>query len=415
MPAQFNASRGSLPRFRQPSAADLCVVATAITSEETNQAVLDVFNDQRELISLPVVENGRPIGLINRNIFMSQMSKPFHRELYGKKSCIAFMDKEPLIAEATLGIESLTFRAVEYGEKALADGFIITRDGRYAGVGHGLQLMRVVADMQAEKNRQIMHSIDYASVIQRATLQVSRAALAETLTDASLVWEPRDVVGGDFYHFARFADGWFAAIADCTGHGVPGAFMTLISSSMLAQAIERNNPRDPAHLMGLVSRGIKQMLGQTAERSELAESNDGLDAAFMWFDNATQTLTFAGARTALYLLYPDAPQIEMIEGDRAGVGYVDSNADHQWTNRVLPLTPNTLLFVTTDGLVDQIGGRKQIAFGKRRIRDAIVARRHQSTTQITDDLLIELANWQVDETRRDDLTCLCVRIAGTQP
>ncbi|WP_188704931.1 SpoIIE family protein phosphatase [Silvimonas iriomotensis] len=415
MQAQFNASRGSLPHFRQPSAADLCASMTAISSEDTNQSVLDVFNAERELISLPVLENGRPIGLINRNIFMSQMSKPFHRELYGKKSCIAFMDKEPLIVEDSLGIESLTFRAVEYGEKSLADGFILTRDGQFAGVGHGLQLMRVVADMQAERNRQIMHSIDYASVIQRATLQVSRAMLTDTLSDASLIWEPRDVVGGDFYHFARFADGWFAGVADCTGHGVPGAFMTLISTSMLSQAIERNNPRDPASVLAEVSRGIKQMLGQTAERAAQTDSNDGMDAAFMWFDNATQTLTFAGARTALYLLYPDAPQIEMIEGDRVGVGYVDSAEDYTWHNRSLQMPAGTLMFVTTDGLIDQIGGKKRIAFGKRRVRELLLAHRNEPASYITDAILAEFANWQAAETRRDDLTCLCVRMKGTKP
>ena len=141
------------------------------------------------------------------------------------------MDKEPLIVDGAMSIEDLTFRAEEAGEKALADGFIITEGGALAGVGFGLQLMNVVATMQAEKNRQIMHSIDYASVIQRALLRTSSAELRATLPDAHLEWQPRDVVGGDFYFFERHAGGWFAAIADCTGHGVPGAFMTLIASS----------------------------------------------------------------------------------------------------------------------------------------------------------------------------------------
>ena len=173
-----------------------------VTTDHTNQDVLEVFTEHRELATLPVTEHDRPIGLINRSIFLSQMSKPYHRELYNRKSCIAFMDKEPLIVDAAMSIEALTFRTVEYGEKALTDGFIIARDGRFLGVGHGLQLMRVVADIQAERNRQIMHSIDYASIIQRAMLRASREALAHTLPDAALVWEPRDVVGGDFYHLS---------------------------------------------------------------------------------------------------------------------------------------------------------------------------------------------------------------------
>ena len=112
-----------------------------------------------------MVEDNAPIGLICRNIFMSQMSKLYHREVFGKKSCIAFMDKEPLIVDADMSIEALAFRAVEFGERALADGFLVTRDGVLCGVGFGLDLMNVVANLQAEKNRQIMQSIDYVPAL----------------------------------------------------------------------------------------------------------------------------------------------------------------------------------------------------------------------------------------------------------
>lgn len=204
------------PRFRQSSAADLCVEVPCLTANETNEKVMEVFTRHRDLVSLPVVEGSQPIGLINRNIFLSQMSKPFRMELYGRKSCIAFMDKEPLIVDAGLDIEALTFKTVEFGEKALTDGFIVTREGAFAGLGNGLQLMRVVADIQASRNRQVMHSIEYASVIQRSTLRSSLDALARACPDANLVWEPRDIVGGDFYQFSTDSDGWFATVADCT-------------------------------------------------------------------------------------------------------------------------------------------------------------------------------------------------------
>lgn len=325
---EFNASRLDLPRFRLSTAADLCIETVSVQSDMSNFGVLELFTERRDLMSLPVIENERPIGLISRNIFMSQMSKPFYHEVYGKKSCIAFMDKEPLIVDAAMSIEALTFRAVESGEKALADGFIITRGGTLGGVGFGLQLMNVVANMQAEKNRQIMHSIDYASVIQRAMLRTSRAALAETLPDAHLEWQPRDVVGGDFYYFAKYGDGWFAAIADCTGHGVPGAFMTLISSSILTQALQTQGPRDPAALLAEVSRGVKSMLGQMEGQGGAAESDDGMDAAFLWFEPASRKLSFAGARLALQIVPPpqdgQEPLVQNIDSDRMGVGYVDT-------------------------------------------------------------------------------------------
>ena len=409
MTEEFSASRSSLPRFRQPTVADLCVQTVAVKSNVSNIDVWDLFTKHRELVSLPVVEDDAPIGLICRNIFMSQMSKLYHREVYGKKSCIAFMDKEPLIVDADMSIEALAFRAVEFGERALADGFLVTRDGVLCGVGFGLDLMNVVANLQAEKNRQIMQSIDYASVIQMAMLRTSNVALAESIEDAQLVWQPRDVVGGDFYHFSRYADGWFAAIADCTGHGVPGAFMTLIASAELAKALHHSGPRDPATLLSAVNCGIKEVLGQTGGQEHKAKSNDGMDAAFLWFDCATRKLAFAGARIALLVLDPLKDNVEIIDGERMGVGYVESPLDFKWANKIVDVAPGSLLFVTTDGLVDQIGGPKEIAFGKRRIRECLMAQRSRTTKQIGTALLDEFQAWQDRQQRRDDVTFFCVR------
>jgi serine phosphatase RsbU (regulator of sigma subunit) len=406
---QFTFMRPRLPRDHR-CAGDLCNEAPAIGADCTNSLVMEIFSAQREMVCLAVVEGERPIGLINRNIFLSQMSKPFHRELYDRKSCIAFMDKEPLIVDAGMSIEALTFKTVEFGEKALADGFIVTRNGQFAGLGNGLQLMAVVAAMQAEKNRQMMQSIEYASVIQRAMLRASRETLAATLSDAALLWEPRDVVGGDFYHFTAYPDGWFGAIADCTGHGVPGAFMTLIASSSLTQALTQQGPRDPAKLLSAVNRSVKGLLGQVKGVDGTPESDDGMDAAFFWYDSADHILSFAGARLSLHVLHPDAEQFETVVGLRMGVGYVDSELDYQWTTSHVAIQPGSLVFIPTDGLIDQIGGPKNIAFGKRKAFEAILHNREQSATQIGKHLQQALAGWQGQQSRRDDLTLFCARL-----
>lgn len=397
------------PRFRQPSAADLCTSVPCMTTDETNEKVLEVFSRHRELVSLPVVEGKQPIGLINRNIFLSQMSKQFRLEIYGRKSCIAFMDKEPLIVEASMDIEALTYKTVEYGEKALSDGFIITRDGEFAGVGNGLQLMRVVADIQAARNRQIMHSIEYASVIQQSTLRSSLEALGRACPGAHLVWEPRDVVGGDFYQFTEEADGWFGTVADCTGHGVPGAFMTLIASTSLNQAIEQHGPRDPARLLGSVNRSIKQMLGQMGGQDDTPGSDDGMDAACFWFEPASARLVFAGARLSLFVLRPGADSAEAIEGQRKGLGYVDSEFDYTWRNQEMTLPAGSLVFITTDGLIDQVGGSRAIALGKRRVRELILEQRDKPPAAINQAVLEALQAWQGEHHRRDDLTFFCFR------
>jgi hypothetical protein len=252
-----------------------------------------------------------------------------------------------------------------------------------------------------------MHSIDYASVIQRSLLRPSNLALSDALDDAHLEWQPRDVVGGDFYHFAKYEDGWFAAIADCTGHGVPGAFMTLISSSTLTQALQQLGPRDPARLIAEVNRGVKGMLGQVEGHGH-TESNDGMDAAFLWFDNATRQLHFAGAKLSLFQLDPDQQAVQTVDGERMGVGYTDTPLDYQWANKTIAIPEGSLLFLTTDGLIDQIGGAKDIAYGKRRMRDVLLAKRTECAPRVA-AMLDDYQAWQGEQPRRDDLTFFCFR------
>lgn len=396
-------------RFTQPVAGDLAEACVTVSPEHTNAQIYEILGRHREVASLPVLEEGRPIGLINRALFLSQISKPFYKELFEKKSCIAFMDKAPLIVEAATPIEQLALMTVESGEKALADGYLVVEHGQFKGLGQGLELMRVIAEQQTERNRHIMQSIEYASVIQRSMLSVSDASLARSVKDACLVWEPRDTVGGDFYLFCDFPDGWFAAVADCTGHGVPGAFLTLLAHSALKQALDKHGPRDPALLMAEVSQSIKTSLGQADVTADGA-SNDGLDAAFLWFDAAERRISYAGARTPLLLHEPGQAGVAIIDADRMGLGYPDTPADARWTCKQFELRPGSILMTCTDGLIDQIGGPKNIAFGKRRLREALVRHRELPMPELGVMLMAELRGYQGAQLRRDDLTLFGMRL-----
>ncbi|WP_293778272.1 SpoIIE family protein phosphatase [uncultured Oxalicibacterium sp.] len=390
-------------------AARLAMQVPTIASNLTNAHVLEVFTKYRDLISLPVLEGETPIGLISRNIFMSQMSKPYYRELYEKKTCIAFMDKAPLIVDSKISVEKLAELAVESGDKTLADGFLIVDDARFAGLGSGLDLMRKMVELQTEKNHQVMQSIDYASTIQQAMLSTSDTAMKAMLPDACLTWQPRDIVGGDFYHFESFEHGWFGALADCTGHGVPGAFLTVIASSALQQALHQFGPADPARLMAEVNRKIKARLGQSA-RGRLSESDDGMDATFFWFDKTTRNLTSASARMPLHYFLPGTAEVVSIPGERMGIGYVDTDEHTVWRNTITQLPTNSILFGATDGLTDQIGGTKNIAFGKQRLRNHLLQHKQLSMEKLVASLLHELHDYQGQHQRRDDLTCFGFRL-----
>jgi CBS domain-containing protein len=107
---------------RQLTAGVLRIAVPHVTPEANNVQVMSMFSEHKSLIGLPVLEQNRPIGMINRHIFLSQMSRPFFHELYDQKSCIAFMDKTPLIVEADAGLDYLAERVIETGDKAITEG-----------------------------------------------------------------------------------------------------------------------------------------------------------------------------------------------------------------------------------------------------------------------------------------------------
>ncbi|MDD2892501.1 MAG: SpoIIE family protein phosphatase [Halothiobacillaceae bacterium] len=393
-----------------PSTALELKKSTTVASPELfSDDILHLFHEHPELDTVPVIEGMHPIGLINRHIFMNEMTRPFAREIYGRKSCIAFMDKHPLIIEETTPIQDLSFQVLAAGQKALSDGFIIVKNGNYTGVGSGFDLVDAVTKLQAEKSRMVMESIEYASVIQKSFLRPSQRELAIHLPDHLLHWEPRDVVGGDFFVFRAFDDGYFIAVIDCTGHGVPGAFMTLIMASFLDRILQHDNPRDPAEVMAKMNRMIKSALAQDGDTHHDG-SDDGMDAAFMWFNRADRLLTWASAKTPLFMVIPPSgntmsdTKIEQMNGERMGVGYRTTPMQHIWLNHSAHLAPGTSVFVTTDGFIDQPGGKKRIAFGKKRLKSTLLEHHALALKDQSEHIMQTFRAYQAEQTRRDDVT-----------
>lgn len=276
-------------------------------------------------------------------------------------------------------------------------------------------LERLVSERTADlaaKNELIMDSINYARVIQQSYLRSSQADMATTLTDYAMVWEPRDVVGGDYLYFRRFEDGYFFAVIDCTGHGVPGAFMTLIMASYLNNLLTHANRHDPAALLSRMNQAVKTALGQhetsAAEPSE-HDSDDGMDTAFCWVDCHHQQLTYAGARTPLFLLQPDGQSVIQFNGERMGVGYVHTPMDYRWHNQTIPLQAGSMIYICTDGLIDQVGEARRMAFGKKRLKQLILDNRDLPMHEQQAEIMAEFKSWQGKEARRDDLCLFAFR------
>ena len=258
----------------------------------------------------------------------------------------------------------------------------------------------------AEAHALITSSIEYASRIQRSALP-SDELMSEALGEHFVIWEPRDVVGGDIFWVRRVEGGHVVAVADCTGHGVPGAFLTMIATGALRQAIIEHPDGDPAKVIARMNSFIKNSLRQdTAE----GPSDDGLELGICHIDDGGERLTFAGARFSLWTL--SSRGSEEIKGDKSGIGYHHVPLDRAFTNHQVPLSPGSAFYLFSDGLVDQVGGDKRRAFGKKRIIALLEGHLGRPPAEQRDAITAAFTAYQGDEIRRDDVTFLGFRMGS---
>ena len=201
----------------------------------------------------------------------------------------------------------------------------------------------------AEANRMIMESLRYASRIQSAVLP-AETAIQEATQESFLIWEPRDIVGGDFFWHHPIPGGYAIIVGDCTGHGVPGAFMTLIACGLLDRLLQ-GGVSSPARLLGLMHRDLQTLLGQNLKDGD---TDDGLDAGACFVQEDEGKAVFAGARFSLFR--HDGTEMHETRGDRAGIGYRRFPADTRFTDIPVAYDAGDRFYMTTDGLIDQIGG-----------------------------------------------------------
>ncbi|MEL6963250.1 MAG: PAS-domain containing protein [Pseudomonadota bacterium] len=250
-----------------------------------------------------------------------------------------------------------------------------------------------------DANRFIMESLRYASRIQSAMLP-AREAIGSATRDHFLIWEPRDIVGGDFFWHHPMHGGYAMIVGDCTGHGVPGAFMTLIACGLLDRMLQSGVDR-PSLLLNHLHRELQTLLGQ--DQSE-GETDDGLEAGICFVNDADKRLVFSGARFSLY--HSKGETIDEIKGDKAGIGYRRYAAETAFHDVALDFDEQSAFYMTTDGLIDQIGGERRRSFGKRRFLACLSDRLDQPMSVQGEHLKETFASYQGDENRRDDVTVL---------
>ena len=268
----------------------------------------------------------------------------------------------------------------------------------------------------AHQSLQALHkhtreSIEYASLIQGALIP-EKKMFKKYFSDFFTIWNPKDTVGGDIYLFEelREKDECLLMFIDCTGHGVPGAFVT-----MLVKAIERqitakinNDPTEvvsPAKILSIFNKNMKQLLKQESSDSV---SNAGFDGGIFYYNKKDKIIKYAGAETALF--YVEDDEQKMIKGDRYSVGYKKCSADYEYKEHILEVKEGMQFYLTTDGYLDQNGGEKGFPFGKKRFKNIIENYYKESMTDQQEVFLNQLKEYQQEEERNDDVTLVGLRI-----
>lgn len=258
---------------------------------------------------------------------------------------------------------------------------------------------KAVQQEMAEAMSFINESIEYGSRIQRALLPED-TLFSEIFADHLLVWNPRDVVGGDLIWLRPADDGFLVLVGDCTGHGVPGAFMTMIANGAIDQALKEVPSGQPDLLLNHIHNVVKMSLGQDSAQGD---SDDGLEMGVVLISPDMKQMQFAGARFSL-LSVDESGNDREIKGDRGGIGYRRYGLNQKFSAHTIEIERGQCFYMWSDGLVDQVGGEKRRGFGKRRLIRTIVDYHRMPMAHQRAQILREFEDYTHREAIRDDVT-----------
>ena len=247
---------------------------------------------------------------------------------------------------------------------------------------------------QIEKaHKNMTDSINYAKTIQNALL--TNTKLIDTYIDSYFIFnKPKDQIGGDFYYFNKIGKHIIFAVADCTGHGVPGAFITVLGITYLHEITKLKEINNPSKALNLLRKNIKKMFKEFGSKN-----NNGLDIAFCAINTETNILEYAGAYNPLIIIRNN----ELIEykATRNPIGFYPKETDFK--NNRIQLQNNDLIYLFTDGFQDQLGNQNYTKFNYTRFK-ALLFEIHKYDMKKQKEILKDILNkWQGKNNQTDDI------------
>jgi serine phosphatase RsbU (regulator of sigma subunit) len=276
-------------------------------------------------------------------------------------------------------------------------------------------------DMVFAQKKEITDSIDYAQRIQVAVLP-RKEYLDKIMPEYFVFYKPKDIVSGDFYWIERMKDSLIVVAADCTGHGVPGAFMSMLGIALLNEQLAKSKIDDPGKILDNLRTRVKVMLAQEGKSEE---QKDGMDMTIAIIDKQKKELQFAGANSPLFLIRSssqltgsepgleasmesDGSHLFEFKGDRQPIGYYWE--ENKFTSHRVKLRDHDTLYVFSDGFIDQFGGEGRKKYKVNRFKELLLSLQKESMETQKDMLEDAFESWRGDIEQIDDVCVIGVRI-----
>ena len=255
-----------------------------------------------------------------------------------------------------------------------------------------------------EKNMQIIDSIDYAKNIQEAILP-DKEKLDGLLNDYFILYKPKAIVSGDFYWIGKKNGKVICAVADCTGHGVPGAFMSLLGHNILENVVQRDTSINPGAILTTLN---EEIVARFSKGKEKVTVKHGMDIAIISLDSQSQQLEYAGARNSLYLVRQS--QLTEMKADKKSTGIVQTDQSMvEYTNNIYNLQKGDMIYLFSDGYPDQKGGPDKKKFYYQPFKDLLTAisnEPHEIQKQKLDTAILD---WMGQTEQVDDILVMGIR------
>lgn len=291
-------------------------------------------------------------------------------------------------------VKGFELGAVDYVTKPFNKTELLVRVHNHLDLKNARDTQAELTASLREARKKVAESIRYAKKLQH-TILPNPENMKISLPESFYIWMPKDVVGGDIIMTDSSEESIIVAVMDCTGHSVPGAFMTVIAFQAMTRIIRDEGCRDPAEILKQLNLIIKASLQQDTH------SDDGLDAAVCAVSLKKKSVIFAGA--GLPMFYICNGELRRVRGDRQSIGHKTSDPEYDFTGHEIPVENKTSFYLSTNGFWDQPGGDNGLALGKDMFKSLLIEYSREPFYEQKDLLVSAFNSYKGDYERHDDI------------